>query len=349
MIDFAESYPIILPEKINSYVFYDKILSKIIKALDSQQKNICLVFRNTRHITTHVLPLLLGVGLIADQNYKNKISLDIGYNLDLNRFLRGSKFLEFAQGVFDFNKEELPAVAKMANEHKITVLPIKEDLPNDFYSIPTEQKDQIIAYEKSFLKTDKIPLILRNLSSNPKQAKAYLAILVEIISNTRIHSRSGCMIFGQTGNFSLSICINDFGIGFDQSLKLQGYNVDLPINILGEMKRHNITNKDSFLELLHIFRALEYSRINKEKTKRYNLFDLKNEFNKNRATIRIHSESAQIVFSGDRCYGCNKHCESLFECYYCLMDDYKKEQEYSPVRLYDESLQGVHIEAELPI
>ena len=132
-------------------------------------------------------------------------------------------------------------------------------------------------------------------------------------------------------NSKTYISVSDVGLGFEGSFNSKPNFENYVTN------NFHSTNKEKLKNYLLIFDALHYS-MNKD---RENLYTLLNLVIDNGGKMRIHYENVQIIFTSNRCKGCDI---IPLKCAKCLLKNLTSDIQISPVRFFGYIFKGVHIE-----
>lgn len=168
-----------------------------------------------------------------------------------------------------------------------------------------------------------------------KHIEHILEILTEIICNSILYSYSYCVTMLQSRNGKTEISISDGGIGFEGSFYKKP-NFDNFVS-----KNFQTEYKEKLKNYLLIFDALHYSK-NKDRYNLYSVLDLIIELG---GKMRIHYNDVQVVFTSSRCKNCKKF--EPINCAQCLLNNLSDDKLISPIRFYNNTFEGVHIEIEL--
>jgi hypothetical protein len=176
--------------------------------------------------------------------------------------------------------------------------------------------------------------ILHQYQRPTDEIKTILAILTEIICNSILYSDSLCAAMLQSVDGKTTMSISDQGIGFAGSLKYKP-NFEYYVS-----KTFRNPYKDKLKNYLLIFDALHYSK----SKDRENLYSLLKLIIDQGGKMRIHYDNVQTVFTSNRCKKCNL---IPIKCASCLLENLSNDKMISPVRFFDTTFRGIHIEIEL--
>ena len=158
------------------------------------------------------------------------------------------------------------------------------------------------------------------------------------------------MKFSETKKgYLISVC--DAGHGFYYSL---GEKIKNDKNTSSKYKRYTQKQRTDFyqyaenlgidvdeeLNFLSIMEALYFS---KTQTRDMNLYQLKELLVLSNANLRIHQGNREIVFTSETCRKCTDR--DILNCVKCIWE--KRKRHYTPLKCYNVSLAGVHIEVEI--
>lgn len=177
--------------------------------------------------------------------------------------------------------------------------------------------------------------------------------LAETLTNASMYSESDSYAYLASDKYGTKASISDCGVGLQKSYMEQGYQFTW---YECEDVRKNPELKSYYI----IMEILDYS-FNKHKVKeRADLWTVKDIVISYGGTFKVHFGNIQVIFTGDRCKGCDKiECydakknkkvpvsDTLQPCLDCLRRDYSESQ-YSPIKYHNIAFRGVHIEFEIP-
>lgn len=361
---------------ITSYKFYQELFDEINTFYKENGTSSPPVFSfiKVNDFDSLVLPNLLAIGMTLKNFHNGKtISLKI-FNTYANKFLDSSNFFcnagqpklisethidndskkeivkKVGLEVFSFDERFLgfydssnKSITYNPN-HKIQVF---DNCSYDYYQ---NYLDEALSKEMLELKLDTIRTkkynelkpkiekyfynVLHAYERSQNDVNTILSVLTEIVCNSNLYSYSPCIAILQSKDNKTKISISDIGIGLEGSFKHKP-NFDYYVT-------NNFISiyKEKLKNYLLIFDALHYSK----KKERDNLYKLLILILSKEGKMRIHYKNAQVVFTSNRCNG----CEIIpLECAKCLLSKLSSDYYISPVRLYENNFQGVHIEVEL--
>lgn len=333
-------------ERITSLAVYEKFLPKLNKWYRSGENidDPVIDLFNVKWIDALAIPNILVMGSIMRIFHKKPVRLILPNDLRTINFMRTSNFFLISDlgnaRLFDYDIEEVNRAEFYINEenraeHKIHYY--KPELL--YYSLETEEEQlkyraamyENIRYVIAPYKYRQVLMDKRVLSEN--EVDVLLDVISEIICNSILYSKSISYSFIQTDKYKSIFSISDSGIGFKKSLENKKN-----LNRYLYNKYKDISEYNDLEDFITILDVLYYSM----KQDRRNLWQLKEIIVNRGGTLRIHNNSTQVVFTANKCAGCNKRAD---ECFECLLDAYKKG--YSNVRIFKAKLRGVHIEVEL--
>ena len=272
----------------------------------------------------------------------------------------GFNIYEFNKGLLGFYNNDVKKL-NYNSEHKIHAyesksyeyyrnyneIKDKDKLESELDSIRTKiSNDLKLRIKKHFSK------ILSRYNRPINDVNIILQIITELICNSKLYSYSPCiaMMQSKTEEYYIPereeyelfprtyISVSDVGLGFEGSFKSKPNF----INYVSDNYKGSTENKRKLKNYLLIFDALHYS-MEKE---RENLYTLLKRVIQNNGKMRIHYENVQVIFSSNRCKG----CEVIpLKCSKCLLDNLNSDVQISPVRFFKQTYKGVHIEVELGI
>jgi len=272
--------------------------------------------------------------------YDNK-NLQKSFNPDHKLQIFRDDSYEYYKNYLEFDFEKIKKLNTLNKEDKLIILKDIELLEKRLDTIRTEKYYQLEPqikrhFYKNILYKQKTenngsPIEIKR---DEKEVKTILKILTELVLNSTLYSYSNCSVMIQSKDNKTKISISDTGIGLLGSLKYKP-NFDYYIT-----KSYSGEYKEKLERYLLVFDALHYS-MNKN---RENLFTLLQLIINNGGKMRIHYDNVQVIFTTNRCYNCEIIPE---KCYKCLLSSLSNDKNISPVRLFDNTLKGIHIEVEL--
>lgn len=332
--------------RLTSLELYEKFIGNLNKwYMQYGNKEVPILdLRSVDWIDSLCLPNLLVIATIIKSYHKEPLQILLPYDNRTVNFLNTSDFLltgnlDYLQ-LFSYNSERVSKASFFVNkenrkEHKICHY--KPDL--DYYKINSEKEQ--LSYRTLMYEHIRYVIVPKNYKAiiedkhilTESEVDTLLDIISEIICNSILYSKSISYSFMQTDRFKSSFSISDAGIGFKNALlNKKNFKYIIHDEYMDEF------NDPKFEDLLSIIEVLNYSM----NQNRRNLWSLKSLIVNSGGTLRIHNNSTQVVFTANKCSGCNKTAE---ECLKCLKESY--DNALSNLRIFDGRLRGVHIEVEL--
>ena len=367
---------ILFSGRVTSFKFYTQLFKALREFYQDNGRELIPAFSfvYVDDFESLVLPNLLAIGLILKKIHSGrKIPLSI-LNTIATKFLESTRFFdnvgnpkiigekfnvdntqteivkEIGLEIFDFNPKYLgfynyTNIQKSYNpNHKIQIF---ENCSYEYYknyidkSIPSDELEKVLdtirtkKYNELKPKVEKYFYQILYYGSRRKQDVKFLSsVLTEIICNSVLYSDSLCAAMLQSKDGKTTISVSDIGIGFAGSFKHKP-NFDYYVT-----DKFENPYKEKLKNYLLIFDALHYSK-NKE---RENLFSLLKLVIETGGKMRFHYDNVQVVFTSNRC----RNCDIIpLRCAKCLLDNLSDDKNISPVRFFDSTFQGIHIEVDL--
>lgn len=346
-----------LSDKLSSFQIYDSVLKQLsgYYSTEGRNKSPIISLIDVCYINANAMPLLMCIlNIIYRYHREEAVKIQCNYQPKLFYFLYHSNFFFYAKDRLKFIEIDDDFIGgfdeyvdhKYRQQHKLHVYqPIKNyyDLsPNE----QIEKRGEIYEFLAYHLVPRDYGQVLSDIGKlGDKYVRECIMLISEIIANAQVYSKSLCYSYLQTNKYSTIISVADVGIGLSQSLNRKRMN-----NIYKGDKFEFYKDKKEiikyeyrnlFLEdYLDIMEALYYS----ECQDRINLWYLKNMIVRNQGILRIHTNTTQVIFTSARCKNCTK---GSLECMECLLKESKIRSAYSPVKIFDTKLAGVHIEIEI--
>ena len=346
----CESKSIIqLEEKVTSYNLYSITLSKIKDYYKNhykfEKKPITLSLEKVNYIDPTAITAIILLGIHLKIFHKEPIKLKLIYKLDIIQYLYHIRFFIIADefNIFDYDKSFLGGFYKKEyrKEHKIQDF---DRYYEEYYSLNDYDRrifkdglyDRLVGHDipECFFK-----ILMDTHIFTKEQIEVIIKIIAELVCNSSLYSKSIPICYVHTNRYKTIISIGDVGIGFAESLK---HNKAINYKLASIFKKNKIYEPiiNNLNDYITIFEVLNFSM----NQPRSNLWTLKNMIVNKNSIIRIHYNATQVMFSGSRCFKCNK---SAYDCSLCLLKSYNYNKQISPVRFFNTGLNGVHIEVEL--
>lgn len=338
--------------KVTSFNFYTEFLedlSNFYKKFGSNRPPI-FSFEYTEFIDPGVLPNIIGVGLKLKDYHKQPIQLLLNFRPKLLRFLWEARFFVIVGEnaglkIFKYDKNFIGGFDMIPDRIPIDEHVIHRYSPSkEYYKLQSEEnqlefrKNLIYELRDYSLPHDYQPVLQFFERIEESEIDVFLDILSEIISNSILYSLSECFATVFTNKFKTIISLSDIGIGFHKALlKKTNYKFSFSNKL-----KQTIKDSEELKDFIILFEILNYSQNNN----RFNLWALKEIVINKKGVFRLHYNSTQLIFS-KKCSVCSKS-EDLIECANCFLDNYQSDKKISPLRLFNHTYQGVHIEVELP-
>jgi len=334
---------------IFSFVFVDEFDALVIPNIISigliikrfhQGKRIPLKLLNTS--ATYFLDSINFFKHVGEKDFIGETIIENGFEKNISKKI-GLDIFEFEKGYLGFYNNV--GIQKSLNpNHKIQIF---DNCSFEYYKnysdeeIPPDKLEKVLdtirtkkfnelkpKVKKYFYKT------IHYKHREKDDVDSIISILTEIISNSILYSDSHCFAMLQSKDDKTKISISDIGIGLKGSLKYKP-NFDFHIS-----KTYKGDHKEKLKNYLLIFDALQYSM----SKHRENLFSLLKLIIKKGGKMRIHYDDVQVVFTTNRCGNCDIIPE---KCYKCLLNNLSNDKLISPIRFFDWTFKGMHIEVEL--
>lgn len=335
--------------KISTYVFYNYFMKELYNYINTnvQRKQPPIIsIKNVKWIDSNVLPCLIIMGIILKQYYRSPIRLEMVYRPSLLQYLEVTDFFywvgEKRLNIFQFDKE-------LIGGFNIFVKPYNRQYKIErFQSIPgfyekDEEGRKLIKYslleqlERFDVKRIFGEVLSKVIEKDSQEYDRCIQAIAEVVCNSMLYSMSDSYICVQALPEAVHISICDMGIGFEESLKRKGMELDK--NMYIDDSRINRIFKYTILnDFFAVFMALKYA----EETDRVNLWKLKKIVTSNKGIMKIHSNRVQIIFSYTRCARCRRN--SVDDCMKCMLENFTTNYRFSPLRIYEAKIEGVHIE-----
>lgn len=338
-------YNLELDENITSFSFYNKILPKLNYYFKyNRNEQLIFDFSQVDFINPLVIPNICITGLILRNNLEQKVDMYIPWKPKLLSYLQDISFLSIIKQYDLFNIDE-----RYIGGYEVGGL-FQEC--NTFVFDKGSTKAMI---RNELLKSEKVISRLYSGSKNFKERAMdeILHVFTEFCHNACFHSGSACFATFQTNlgdktSFKKAyISISDCGMGYYNSIVQKITDTDVKLNFLPNCDFNVLLENKN---LYGILEAIFY-RYN---DKIYGIYQLFEYILKVNGVIRIHSEDTQLVFTKKSIenYILNGEWKCLpdyFMNYYYKLKGESLDEQYSPIRVYDSKLKGVHIEIEIPI
>lgn len=331
---------IVFDKTVTNYYFYETILMKYLSIYkENKYEPPILDLRKVSYIDVAAVSVLLSFGDYLRKVYHQKIEMLIEHESEILNFLFYTKFIEISDEleIFKIDDETRSSwkINPLRSLHKITFTRTEysdvnkiEDLlqRRDFIFDNLLDSDRVM-YRTIFEDLEKLPDSVIDTTLNS---------IAEIKTNAIMYSKSYSFTYIATDRFGTKASISDSGIGFEKSFVNDKKALEM---------NHLFADYDSkFHNFLIIMSALNYSYKKHVNDKRKDLWTLKTEIVQNNGILRIHYKNTLVIFSFKRCKKCEIKLEGdIAPCVRCLYNDFTNDQ-YSPVKLFDVSLQGVRIE-----
>ncbi|AIF53525.1 hypothetical protein [Pelosinus sp. UFO1] len=336
---------IFFESKITSYNFYNKFLQELSSFYKTNGGRIApnLSLEKVEWMDTLVIPNILSLGLYLSKFHHSQIPLQISWNPRILFFLNEIGFFKIVQSkfsVYEIDERFLggfPVDKQYRDKHKLQYyLPLA-----DYYNKKLEDQE---FYRNELFEKMRFGKVLNDYkdviedqgSLDSQEVKKTLDVLTELICNSILYSGTECFAFMQTNKYGSKISLSDYGIGFRKSLERK--NIKLKV-LEANYKIYSQKTGIDLEDFLVIMDVLSYSK-SKE---RENLWELKNIITKNNGILRIHYQSAQVIFTHNKCKNCE---EDIKKCLDCLLETADRDPQYSSARFFKTKFPGVHVEVE---
>lgn len=349
-----------LPKIISVNSIYNVILPYLSKEYlkIKREENVSLSMIYTERIDSNAIPLFMCILNILWNYHRRPVDLELAYNprllyfLDKIRFFRWGSQLDLIQYDDELIGGFSDYISKEYNDrHKILTY-----WPDTNYPVlPPEEKQHVrdqLSQELKYEIYEYIHLVANAHNLSDEDFEILRTTTSEIILNARLYSKSMCYVYVQSGiriaadKKKILLSIADIGEGFNRSLAAQirenrTYSIEEHNRFCSRAKEIGLTEKEN-KDYLAIMEALYYSQL---QPREMNLFRLKNLLAKKHANFKIHNNRTQVVFTYERCGLCKDR--NIFNCMNCLISNKNEGDEQKlPVKKYQKSLVGVHIDVE---
>lgn len=351
-----------LPNIISKKALYNQILPELTKQyryLEKGDRTAVSLVQATR-IDANAIPLFMGMLNLLYSKTGNPVYLELTYGSDLIGFLDTIGFFNkmINLGIIEYDEDCVGGyIQKETSLHKVD-----ERFPIlDYEDMPKEEKEEIRDCLSEKLKYEVVAKFVEILSrqriiTSDEERDVLSITITEILLNSELYSLNMSYIYLQDGivfsnkkkGYILSVA--DIGKGFYESLskkieKKETYSQDQRDSFYQYAKSLGINLKEE-KNFLSIMEALYYSQLYSElKSRKMNLFRLKNLLANSHANLRIHQRNREVVFTYKTCHGCKDR--NIIHCVKCLWQRNKKDdQKFSPIKAYPVVMSGVHIDVE---
>lgn len=345
---------IYLPIKITNFKLYNEVLPQLSEYyLNGGMENPIISFINTEKIHYECIPLIMGILDIIYNVNEEPVFLEFVYRPHLLYCLDHTLFFHYAKtelGYVEYDKELIGGFSDYIEKEyrEAHIMHVYYPVQN-FFSYSEDEQDEIRAQTYEEMRYHIVPLDYGTVLSDIKklwidEMENCRTLLAELITNARLYSMSLCyaLLHSNMHKTMLSIC--DVGNGFRHSLEKRrgskSYSVECVEKFKtlkdGYIKKYGMYKLEDFFDIMEV---LYYSELQN----RVNLVYLKKLVVNTGGVLRIQTGATQVVFTTNRCKGCDK---KITDCVGCLLKGMSQDLKYSSIKCFESKLKGVRIEIE---
>ena len=349
-----------LPPVVSIESIYTEILPTLTRRYNMRQidERIVISFAQTQKVHANAIPVLASILNILKNRSGKAVYLELVCNIRLLFFLDSIDFFSQLRriGIIEYDEDMLGGFYDLQLQYNIDhKMHIYSPCSNVEELSPEEKKkrrDENAAGLRTLIQHIYINSVSDKHKLSDQEQEQITTVIAELITNGIIHSQSICYDYFQSGinikenKKQILISVADAGIGFIQSIdnKLgKEYSYKDRDKFYEMADSYNIS-RDKYRNYLGIMEALFFSQLMTAK-REVNLYEIKNKLPYMNANLRIFFKNTQIVFTANRCRGCDN--KAILNCLHCLyIRSRTSSLQKSPLKIYPSSLSGVHIDIE---